>query len=117
MFKICFLFLITGFLAYAGYYTTVRDASVTNIPTAYTAAGSSIMGPIKANNLCCMNHSGASVALCFSKNAAADCISDDWHMYDSDSFCFTDHALGNVVFSKADSSITSGTFTCRAWRN
>jgi len=97
-----------------GAQSVIRDASVTNVPTAYTTAGAELMSDVKEKTLCCLNNLGATIRLCLSSNTAAAC-SDDWYMQDGAGFCFVDAPLADSVWVKSEGvAIVTGILSCRA---
>lgn len=108
------LFLLASVTCFAN-QSVVRDASSTNIPAAYTTAGGEILSSVRANAICCTNHTGSDVVLCLRASAAASC-GDDWYLADGAGFCFDDMPLADSVFAKgASGAISAGYLACRVW--
>ena len=112
---ILFLLLFVTAVALGGAQTVVRDASVTNIPSAYTGTDGELISSVNANSICCSNHTGSALGVCVSADDAANC-NDDWYLVNNAGFCFDNHPLASSVFVKGWSgTVNSGVLVCRVW--
>ena len=109
------LFLFVSCQIYAG-VTEIRDASITAIPTTYSASGGTLMSGVLGNNICCQNIDvSASVDLCFSEINADDC-GVDWVIPEGTGVCFENDGFSDNVYMRATAgAVNSGVLQCRKW--
>jgi hypothetical protein len=109
------LMLFFSTIAFGGVQTIIRDASATAIPAAYTTAGAELLSNVRANAICCVNHTDAAVGLAFDANTAA-AASDSWYLAAGASFCFDRQPMANKLHAKGwAGAISSGIVSCRVW--